>query len=106
MQGRAALWHVYQKFKLSAGAALAVDYQTLMALKFEGNLKGFMHSWDSCVMAMSQMPSYEFLHAVLEPQLRRCKALAPAFVNLDGADSHSYTNPMIFLSQSCPSRNR
>ena len=44
MQGRAALWHVYQKFKLSAGAALAVDYQTLMALKFEGDLKGFMHS--------------------------------------------------------------
>ena len=31
MQGRAALWHVYQKFTLNEGAALAVDCQTLMA---------------------------------------------------------------------------
>ena len=74
---------------LSSGSALAVDSQTLMALQFEGDLEGFMHSWDSCVMAMSQMPSCEFLHAVLEPQLRRCKELAPAFVNLDGADPDS-----------------
>ena len=44
VQGRAALWHVYQKCKLGAGAALAVDCQTLMALKFEGHLEGFMHS--------------------------------------------------------------
>ena len=39
MQGRAALWHVYQKFTLNEGAALAVDYQTLMALKFHGDLE-------------------------------------------------------------------
>ena len=65
MQGRAALWHVYQKFRLSAGAALAVDYQTLMALKFEGDLEGFMPSLDFCVVAMFQILSYEFLHAVL-----------------------------------------
>ena len=48
-------------------------------------------------MAMIQMPSYEFLHAVLEPQLRRCKALAPAFVNLDGADPDSFANRLNFL---------
>ena len=71
MQGRAALWHVYQKFTLNEGAALAVDYQILTTLKFHGDLEGFMHSWDSCIIAMSQAPNPELLHAVIEPQLRR-----------------------------------
>ena len=44
MQGRAALWHVYQKFTLNEGAALAVDYQTLLALKFHTDFEGFIHS--------------------------------------------------------------
>ena len=46
MQGRAALYHVYQKYALSAAATLAIDLQTLIALKFNGDLEGFMRAWD------------------------------------------------------------
>ena len=37
-----------------------------------------------CFVSMSDVPSPEFLHALLDPQLRSCKQLEPAFVHLDG----------------------
>ena len=86
MQGRAALYHVHQKYALSAAATLAIDLQTLIALKFNGDLEGFMRAWDFCILATSEVPTPDFLHAVLDPQLRNCKQLERAFAHLDGAE--------------------
>ena len=86
MQGRAALYHVYQKFALSAAATLAFDLQTLIALKFNGGLEGFMRAFDFYILAMSEVPTPDFLYAVLDPQLRNCKQLERAFAHLDGAE--------------------
>ena len=84
MQGRAALWHIYQQYALSAAATHAIDLQTLMALRFTGDLEGFMRAFDFCFVSMSDVPSPEFFHALLDPQLRSCKLLKPAFVHLNG----------------------
>ena len=37
-----------------------------------------------CFVSMSDVPSPEVLHALLDPQLCSCKRLEPAFVHLDG----------------------
>ena len=73
--GRAALWHVFRRFQLDYGAALAVDYQNLISLQMHGDLAGFMNSWDNCLMATSQPPDDHMLRALLDPQLRKRRAL-------------------------------
>ena len=87
MHGRAALWYVYRRYALSAAATRAIDFQSLMNLKFSGDLQGFLHAWDACLLAISPVPGPELLYALLEPKLRDCKQLGPAFAYLDGAET-------------------
>ena len=84
MPGRAALMYVYRKYALGAAGPLAVDLQTLMHLKFNGDLESFIHAWDACLLAIEAVPVPNFLLSLLEPKLRECKQLSPAFAHLDG----------------------
>ena len=56
LQGRAALWYVYRQYGLSAAATHAIDFQSLMNLKFTGDLEGVMQAWDTCILAISLVP--------------------------------------------------
>ena len=86
MHVRAALWHVYRQYALSAAATHALDLQTLMHLKFNGDLESFIHAWDATLLAISAVPGSDFLYSLLEPKLRECKQHGPAFAHLDGAE--------------------
>ena len=86
MPGRAALMYVYREYALSAAATHAVDLQTLMHLKFSGDVESFIHAWDACLLAILPVPEPNFLLSLLEPTLRDCKQLSPAFARLDGAE--------------------
>ena len=46
LAGRAALWHVYQRFKLERGIAMGIDISMLLQLTFDGDLEGFLPAWD------------------------------------------------------------
>ena len=89
LQGRAALWYVYRQYGLSAAATHAIDFQSLMNLKFTGDLEGFLQAWDTCILAISFVPSPDLLHSLFGPKLRACKQLQPAFAVLDGNDPFS-----------------
>ena len=65
---RAALYHVYEQFQLRAAVTRSIDLRTLMEIKYVGDLEGFMRAWDSNVVAMSDVPPPDFLHALIEPQ--------------------------------------
>ena len=45
-----------------------------------------MRAWDSTILAMSDVPPPDFLHALIEPKLRACKQMDPVFTILDGND--------------------
>ena len=95
--GRAALWHVYQGFKLDKGQAMYVDMSALVQVKYQGDLAGFLDAWDFILMALPKLPDEELLVALLETELRKCKALGPAFVVFDGAEAGSIQRTSKFL---------
>ena len=66
-----------------------VDLNTLINLKFAGDLESFISAWDRTLLAMRRPPEEDLLLAVLEPELRKCQSLAPEFVIYDGADNDS-----------------
>ena len=101
--GRAALCQFYQRFELDHGAALAIDYQTLIGLQFNSDLAGFLASWDACLMGMSERPSDKMLWAILNNQLRKCAAIKPVFINIDCFLANS---EMRTLKYFCEAANR
>ena len=100
LQGRAALWYVYRQYALSAAATHAIGFQSLINLKFTGDLKGFLQSWDTCILVISLVPSPDLLHSLLEPKMRECKQLQPAFAHLDGNDPFSNSEQLKFIYRS------
>ena len=66
LSGRAALWHLYQRFELDRGVALSIDLQTLVQLHFNADLKGFLANWDCCLMALSSQPADALLLVFLD----------------------------------------
>ena len=97
MHGRAALWYVYRQYALSAAATHALDLQTLMHLKFSGDLESFIHAWDASLLAISNVPDPDFLFSLVEPKLRECKQLGPAFAHLDGAEPISNAEQLTLI---------
>ena len=85
LYGRVALWHVFQKFQLESGTALSVEYRNLMSFTLGGDFAGFMTAWDSSLQAMNVQPDIHMLRALLETQLRKCAALRPLFMSIDGS---------------------
>ena len=95
--GRAALWHVYQRFRLERGQSMYVDMSTLLQLSFQGDLEAFLDAWDYALMAMKRLPDEDLLLALLEAQLRGCKALAPAFLVFDASPEGSANRTSTFI---------
>ena len=83
--GRAALWHIFQRFRMERGTAMCVDITALTGLEFRGDLEGFLAAWDHTLMALSKPPDGELVHALLEQQIRKCRSLTPAFVLYDAS---------------------
>ena len=54
LAGRAALLHLYQSFKLDRCDALSIDLSTLLQLKIQGDLEGFLAAWDYTLMALKK----------------------------------------------------
>ena len=100
LQGRAALWYVYRQYGLSASATHALDFQSLMNLKFTGDLEGFLQAWDTCILAISFVTSPDLSHSLFEPKLRACKQLQQAFAVLDGNDPFSIAEQLEFIYRS------
>ena len=48
--GRAALCHVYQRFKLDCGMAMGIDISMLVQFTFNSDLEGFLSAWDYTLM--------------------------------------------------------
>ena len=82
---------------MSAAATHAVDLQTLIHVKFNGDLESFIHAWDACLLAISPVTGPDFFYALLEPKLRECKQLSPAFAHLDGAEPLSNADQLTFI---------
>ena len=51
LSGRAASWHVHQRYKLDGGEAMCVDLSTLMGMTFQSDLEGFLAAWDYTLLA-------------------------------------------------------
>ena len=64
---------------------MCTDLSTLMGLTFRGDLEGFLAAWEYCFMALKKTPDDDMLFAIVDTQLRKCKALGPAFVIYDDA---------------------
>ena len=56
-----------------------------------------MRAWDSSIVAMSDVPPPDFLHALMEPQLRLCKHMDFVFASQDGNDSLHLTDQFKFI---------
>ena len=76
---------------------MCIDLSALVQLTFQGDLEGFLAACDYTIMALQKLPEEEFLLALLETQLRKCKALGPAFVVFDGAEEGSKQRSSKFL---------
>lgn len=97
LAGRAALWHVYARFKLDRGMAMGIDFSTLVQLTFSGCLETFLSAWDYTFMGLVKQPDDDLLLCLLDTQLRKSKALGPAFVVYDGAQEGTKERSFQFL---------
>ena len=71
-----------------------------MRFTLGGDLVGFMTAWDSSLQAMSVQPDIHMLRALLETQLRKCVALRPLFMSIDGSSSGSHRREYKYLYES------
>jgi hypothetical protein len=86
ISGRVALWYLIERYRLDSGQTQHIDMQSLMSLKFQGDLELFLDTYDNILDNLEEVPTEAMLHAVLVPQLRHCKGLQPDFVTYDAAD--------------------
>ena len=109
MSGRAALWIFLHRYHIDRGGALQVDITKLMALEFKGDLESYLDQLDLIQENCLKQPDDDLLHAFIEPQLRKCRALAPEFVTYDRADDGAPERSAQFLYDSarrCVARKR
>jgi hypothetical protein len=56
-----------------------------MQLEYKGNLEQYLDKLDSLLLNLAKEPDEEFLHAIVESQLRLCKAMVSDFMMYDAA---------------------
>ena len=95
--GRWALWQAIRKYLLQRGTATQVDLTALMNHEFRGDLSVYLDGLDAILMHLSKPPEEELLHACVEPQLRRCKALELDFKMYDRAPEGSHERTIQYL---------
>ena len=54
---------------------MCIDLSVLVQLSFQGDLEGFLAAWHQTPMALRKQPDEVMLLALLDIQLRKCKAL-------------------------------
>ena len=109
MTGRAALWLFLQRYKIDRGQMKQVELPQQIVLEFKGDLEAYLDGSDSRLLRLVSKPDEDVLHALIEPQLRRCKALAPEFVTYDRAEDGDPEKTTEFLynaARKCVARNR
>ncbi|CAK0824602.1 unnamed protein product, partial [Prorocentrum cordatum] len=79
------------------GAATQVDLTTLMKHEFQGDLSLNLDGLDAILEHLRDPPDEALLHAVVVPQLRKCKPLAFDFELYDRADEGSTDKTAQFL---------
>jgi hypothetical protein len=75
LTGRAALWHVYQRFILERGQAMCIDLTSLVKLTYGGDLEGFIAASGRVLMSLAKLPDEEMMLALLETQHAKSWAL-------------------------------
>lgn len=109
MSGRAALWIFLNRYHIDKGQALQVDLAGLLALEYKGDLEAYLDLLDAKLLNLQKHPDEEMLHAIVEPQLRKCKALAPEFVTYDRAKPDALERTTAWLyeaARGCVARKR
>ena len=71
-----------------------------MTFTLGGDPSGFMIAWDSSLQAMSVQPDIHMLRVLLETQLRKCAALRPLLMSIDGSSSGSHRRGYKYLYES------
>jgi hypothetical protein len=84
--GRSALYIMLQRYHIDSGTQMQVDLTSIMSLKFETDLGIFLDRLDYILLEANTSIPEEFLYAIVEPELRKCRDLAPDFVALDATD--------------------
>ena len=84
--GRSALFILLQRYQIDSGTQMQVDLSSIMTLKFENDLEIFLDKLDYVLLEANTSIPEELLYAIIEPELRKCKELAPDFVALDATD--------------------
>jgi len=95
--GRYALWHALRKFMVEKSTAAQVDLALLINHKYNGDLSAYLDGLDAILMRLTQPPSADLLHACVEPQLRKCRALELDFNLYDRAAEGSQERSIDFL---------
>ena len=85
MTGQYALWLLIRRFRLQSGRATQIELTQLLDHHYQVDLESYLDGLETILIAMHKPPDEDMLHAIIEPQLRKCTALQPEFVQYDGA---------------------
>ena len=83
------MWILLNRYHVDRGQAQQVDLSALNALEFKGDLEGYLDQLDSILSGMVKPPDEDILHILVEPQLRKCKAMIAEFLAYDLAPEGS-----------------
>ena len=89
VSGRAIEYLFLQRYDMDRGQVRHVDLAALIQLQYRNDLEAYLDDVENVLLGMSKMPDPELLHAIVVPQLRKCKALEPEFVSYDRASEGS-----------------
>ncbi|CAK0813605.1 unnamed protein product, partial [Prorocentrum cordatum] len=89
LSGRCALKMFFEQFRIESGQKSSIDVTTFVNLRFHGDLEAYLDMLDYILMGLTRQPDEELIVAIVEPQLRLCRDLAPTFVAFDGAEEGS-----------------
>ena len=83
------LFKILKRYEIEKGQAMQVDVTTLLAHKYRGNLEEYLDGLDAKLSMLSKEPDQDFLLSLVEPELRKCKALEIDFSMYDRAEEGS-----------------
>jgi hypothetical protein len=84
--GRSAVFILLRRYHIDSGTQMQMDLTSVMSLKYEGDLEIYLDKLDFILLEADTAIPEQFLYAIIEPELRKCKELAADFVYLDSTD--------------------
>ena len=79
-----------------SGQKSTIDVTLSVTVNFHGDLEPYL-DLDYTLMGPTRQPDEELIMAIVEPQLRLCRDLAPTFVTSDGAEEGSEERTISWL---------